>query len=112
MEHPSPYVITIVGLLIVFLVLSLIAGAVALIGRLDDQWQHREEKEKEEALVAPPTIDHTTLVLISTAVATVGLGRTRIRSVRRLAPEQSAIWSAQGRAVLIGSHAVNPRHQA
>lgn len=111
MDHPNPYTITFLGILIVFTVLGLIAAAVALIGRLDDQWQNREAKEETAALAADPKIDHTSLVLITAAVATVGLGRTRIRSVRRLAPEQSAVWSAQGRAVLIGSHQIS-RHRS
>lgn len=99
--------ISLVGIAIVFVVLAMTAGVVALMGRLDRRWQQREAEEAEAALVSEPTIDATTLVLISAAVATYLQGRYRIRSVRRVAvPQRSHGWSAQGRAVLMGSHVV------
>jgi len=99
--------ISIVGILIVFLVLALTATVVAVIGAFDRRWREREAAEVEASLQAEPNIDVTTLVLISTAVATYLEGRFRIRSVRRVTvPQRSATWSAQGRSVLMGSHVV------
>lgn len=99
--------ISLVGIFIVFVVLAVTAGMVAAIRRLDRRWQEREAREDAEALAAEPTIDTTTLILISAAVATFVEGRHRIRAVRRVGvPQRSQSWSAQGRAVLMGSHVV------
>ncbi len=94
------------GLVIVFAVLALVATAVGLIRRLDDRWQAKEAAAVAAAGERPPTIDHTTLVLIAATVTTVLVGRHRIRRIRRLlSPEQPRTpWSAQGRLVLQGSH--------
>ncbi len=98
-----------IGISIVFGVLSLIAVVVSLIRKLDDSWQRHEHKEKQEAVNKEPSIDNLTVVLISAAVATMVAGRYHIRSVRRLLPSDSVRgpWSAQGRAVLHGSHIVS-----
>lgn len=103
--------LTLVGLAIVFAVLSAIAGVVSLIGRLDDRWQARERQVEESRLDRPPTIDATTAVIIAAAVATYLTGRHRIRSVRRLLPATATTspWSASGRAVLQGSHVITRR---
>ncbi len=98
-----------IGITIVFGVLSLIAVVISLIRKLDDRWQRHEHKEKQEAVDKEPSIDNITVVLISAAVATMVTGRYHIRSVRRLLPSGSVRgpWSAQGRAVLHGSHVVS-----
>lgn len=100
--------LTAVGLAIVFAVLTLIALIVVVVGKLDARWRAQEEKKKAEALDREPTIDNTTAVLIAAAVATYVGGRYRVRSVRRLISSDptSSTWSAQGRAVLQGSHVI------
>jgi len=100
--------LAVAGVLIVFGVLALIATVVALLGKLDGRWQNHERRVDEAALTRPPTIDDTTLVLISAAAAVAIQGRFRIRRIRRLlSPKRKRTpWSAQGRLTLQGSHAV------
>jgi Na+-transporting methylmalonyl-CoA/oxaloacetate decarboxylase gamma subunit len=97
-----------VGIVVVFAVLSLIAGVVALIRRLDDDWQAREQRQDDAALEREPVLDETTAVIIAAACATVIAGRFRVRRIRRLlSPRQKRTpWSAQGRLILQGSHDV------
>lgn len=100
------YTITLVGLLIVFAALAFIASIVGLLRKLDSGSEQRETREAAAALEKDQNIDELTLVLISSAVATVLKGRAHIRSVRRIAHIElpSSPWSSQGRAVLHGSH--------
>ena len=103
--------LALVGILIVFGVLSLIALVVALLKKLDERWQDLEERQKEAAVDKDPTIDHTTLVLISAAAAVAVGGRFRVRRIHRLlSPRQKRTpWSAQGRLILQGSHGVRTK---
>jgi len=96
------------GIIIVFVVLSLIAAIVGLFKRLDDRWQAHEQRAAAAAARRAPTIDDTTLVLIAAACATAVGGRFRVRRIRRLLSPHTkrTPWSAQGRLVLQGSHAV------
>jgi len=98
----------VVGILIVFMALALIASAVSLIRRANDRWQRHEDAQKEAATSKEPTIDTITLTLITAAAATMIQGRFHIRSVRRLLPGNTfrGSWSMQGRAILHGSHIV------
>jgi Na+-transporting methylmalonyl-CoA/oxaloacetate decarboxylase gamma subunit len=100
--------LAIVGILIVFGVLALIATVVAGLKRLDDRWQDHEARQLAAAAEKEPTIDNTTLVLIAAAAATAVGGRFRVRRIRRLlSPRQKRTpWSAQGRLILQGSHSV------
>jgi sodium pump decarboxylase gamma subunit len=100
---------SIIGMGIVFVVLITVALIVAAIRRLDRGWKTREQKHEETALAVAPSIDDTTLVLISAAVATLLTGRHRIRSVRRVQPgaHGSSPWSVQGRIFLHGSHSIS-----
>lgn len=100
--------LALVGLLIVFGVQLIIATAIYLIRQVDEGWRHQEKRRNAEVLDREPTIDATTLVLLSAAAATVLRGRHRIRSIRRLMPadHRRSPWTAQGRAVLQGSHAI------
>lgn len=100
--------LTVVGMGIVFAVLGFIVMIVAWIGRVDKRWLGREEAHDRASLERPPTIDATTAVIIAAAVATWLGGRFRVRSVRRLmrADAPTSPWSAQGRAVLQGSHVI------
>lgn len=100
--------LTLAGLIIVFSVLALIALVVAVFKRLDDHWQQQEQQAREKATERPPTIDNTTLVLITAACATVVAGRFRVRRIRRLLSPRTkrTPWSAQGRLTLQGSHTV------
>jgi len=104
-------VLALIGLVIVFAVLSMLAAVVALIRRVDDRWQEDERAAEQAALEKPPGLDSITLVLIAAAVATYLQGRFRIRRVRRLFPHDapSSPWSHQGRLVLMGSHLVRGR---
>ena len=103
--------LSLVGILIVFGVLSLIALVVALLKKLDDRWQVREVEQAEAATSKEPTIDATTLVLISAAAAVAVGGRFRVRRIRRLlSPSQKRTpWSAQGRLILHGTHGVRAK---
>lgn len=104
--------LTLVGLAIVFCVLLLIATVIHFTRHLDDWLQARKAAAPpKETSPVLPTIDDTTLVLISAAVATVLQGRYRIRKIRKLLPlaGQRDAWSRQGRAVLQGSHAIDKK---
>lgn len=105
------FMLTVVGMGIVFAVLALIVGIIALMSRLDQRWQAAEKSAREQTIDAEPRIDHLTAVLIAAACATYIGGRVHVRSVRRLlsADAASSPWSAQGRAVLQGSHVVTRR---
>ena len=96
------------GLVIVFSVLALIALVVAIFKRLDDHWQKQEQLAEARALTKAPTIDETTLLLITAACATVVAGRFKVRRIRRLLSPRTkrTPWSAQGRLTLQGSHTV------
>jgi Na+-transporting methylmalonyl-CoA/oxaloacetate decarboxylase gamma subunit len=100
--------LAVAGLVIVFSVLALIALMVAVFKRLDNHWQGQEKAALARALEKKPTIDDTTLVLITAAAATVVAGRFRVRRIRRLLSPQArrTAWSAQGRMTLQGSHMV------
>jgi Na+-transporting methylmalonyl-CoA/oxaloacetate decarboxylase gamma subunit len=100
--------LAIAGILIVFTVLALISLVVSLLRRLDGRWQDHERRVEANAVFREPTIDDTTLVLITAAAATVIQGRFRVRRIHRLlSPKRKRTpWSAQGRLTLQGSHAV------
>ena len=100
--------LAVVGIAIVFGVLSLIALVVALLKKLDSRWQEHERRLEATAVQKAPTIDHTTLVLITAAAATVVQGRFRVRQIHRLlSPRRTrSPWTAQGRLTLQGSHSV------
>jgi len=98
-----------VGVLVVFFVLALISVVVGAIRKLDDGWKLKEKVSEAAAFDKEPTIDTTTLVLISAACATVITGRFRVRKIRRLLSPRTkrTPWSAQGRLILQGSHSVS-----
>jgi Na+-transporting methylmalonyl-CoA/oxaloacetate decarboxylase gamma subunit len=100
--------LTVVGVSIVFSVLALIALVVTLFKRLDDHWQKQEAAAEAGALEKDPTIDNTTLLLISAAVATVVGGRFRVKKIHRLLSPKTkrTPWSNRGRLVLQGSHTI------
>lgn len=105
---PEMVSLTVAGIVIVFSVLALIALVIALLKKLDGRWQDHERRLAAAAIHKEPTIDQTTLVLISAAVATVVQGRFRVRKIHRLlSPRRTrSPWTAQGRMTLQGSHAV------
>lgn len=100
--------LALVGLLIVFTVQAIIACMISLIRQVDERWRHEEKARNAEAFDREPTVDSTTLVLVSAAAATVLRGRYRIKSIRRLMPadHKRSPWTAQGRSQLQGSHVV------
>ena len=99
----------VIGIAIVFSALTIVSVAVALVRLADRRWEEREKRHAEEAVAKAPTIDTTTLILITAAVATMVTGRFHIRRVRRLLPDDAprSAWSQQGRSVLHGSHTVS-----
>lgn len=103
--------LTLIGMGIVFFALMLIVLAITIMRRLDERWRASEKAGEEAAFGKAPNVDYTTLVLLSAAVATMFVGRSRIRSIRRLAPAdfESSPWSVTGRAVLQGSHVITGR---
>ena len=105
---PRTLALSVVGILVVFSVLLLISIVVGFTRRMDDGWKVQEKAKVEEALEKEPTIDETTVVLIAAACATVITGRHRVRKIRRLLSPATkrTPWSAQGRLILQGSHAV------
>jgi sodium pump decarboxylase gamma subunit len=100
--------LTVIGVVVVFVVLSIIAMVIALVRRLDDQWEAREKASEAAALAEDQNIDTTTLIILAAAAATMVEGRFYIKKVRRLLPRTAVRgpWSVQGRAVLLGSHTV------
>lgn len=101
-----------VGLMVVFSVLTIMALVVTGLQRLDARWQAAEAAQDDARTEAEPTIDATTLVIISAAVFTVFQGRAHIKKVRRLLPSEnpSTAWSMQGRLSVQGSHVI-PRNE-
>ena len=113
----SAITFSLMGLGIVFTVLATIAGLLFLLQRLDQRWSQQEQQSQRQRndMSNPnrePTIDTTTLVLISASVAMVLQGRYAIKRIRRL-PSTDArrgAWAVQGRAVQHGSHTVKTHH--
>ncbi|MDD3732515.1 MAG: OadG family protein [candidate division Zixibacteria bacterium] len=99
---------TLIGLMIVFTALIIVALSITFINFLDRNWQEREKRHREAAAKKTPSIDTTTLVLIAAAVATMLRGRFHIRKIQRLLPRdaKSSPWSLEGRVILHGSHVV------
>jgi len=107
--------LTVVGMTVVFLILSLIALLVQFMKLFDRNWKTREKQQRTESLEKPQTIDDLTLILIAATVATMVHGRHRIRSVKRvISSTASSPWSMQGRSTIFGSHTINkgPKHGA
>ena len=92
------------GMLVVFSVLTLISGLVALFGYLDKKFEAKPTAA--EAPEQTPEIDNLTLVLISAAVGTLLQGRHRIRRIHRIESNQGA-WQQSGRAILHASHVIS-----
>ena len=102
--------LTVVGLVIVFAVLALIAIVVSLMRRLDEGWINKEKETSEQMTSKQQNIDDTTLVLIAAATATIIGGKFRIHHVRVLPTNvHRTPWSTQGRSVLLGSHVIQRR---
>ncbi len=102
----SSVTISFVGVFIVFATLFILVLFVSFIKWADGKWEERELLEKENALMKQQTIDDTTLVLVSAAIATYFKGRAVIRRVRVLpkSPKQGGLWATQARSVLQSSH--------
>ena len=103
--------LALVGLLIVFSVLTVIVFAVSVVRKVDDFFIARSAARAAAGEVKAdpdPKLDAVTTVLIAASAATVLRGRHRIRSVRRLLPAGSprSPWSSQGRLYLQGSHSI------
>ncbi len=90
--------LAIAGILIVFGVLALISLVVALLKKLDGRWQDHERRVDEAAMTREPTIDNTTLVLISAAAAIVALKLARV-------PPEKVPFIARTRPLMRGTEA-------
>lgn len=104
----NPWVISCIGVSIVFVVLSLVALSIWLIGWIDLKKEKSiETKEVAESSSETSTdeaaIDPVTLVLISAAVAAVCKGHGRIRRIRRI-ESQTSSWQNAARSEVHGSH--------
>ena len=82
-------VLALIGLIIVFAVLSVLAVVVALVRRLDDRWQDGERAAEAARWRSRRAWTTITLVLITAAVRTYLQGRFRIRRVKRLCPRRT-----------------------
>ncbi|MBW2734133.1 MAG: hypothetical protein JRH20_17225 [Deltaproteobacteria bacterium] len=99
--------LALVGLALVFAVQILTTLAVSGMRRIDEGWRVKEVVEAQQALERPPTIDATTLVLITATVTAVMQRQVAIRRIRRLAPATSQrSWQQQGRTAIQTSHQV------
>ena len=96
------------GILVVFVVLSLIAVLVASFGYLDRRFTAQDSSQEKAEQAAE--IDNITLLLISAAVATVMRGRHRIHRIRRLEKIGNS-WQQSGRATLHASHVIPKKSQ-
>lgn len=102
--------LTVAGMGIVFIALAVIAMVVWLMRKIDSHWEDRESRQDLEAFDKPQTIDETTLILISAAVATFLTGRHRIKGIRMIQSDsKTSPWSMQGRLVLSGSHVIQTK---
>jgi len=100
-----------IGIIIVFSALSIIAATIYYASKLEKYFANRNSSAKStDTSQSPPesTIDNTTLVLISAAVATMIQGRFHVKRVRRLMPGNhiNSSWAVQGLAILHGSHVI------
>ncbi len=108
------WMLSIVGIGTVFAVLAVIALFIDQLRRFDDRAAAKADARAKDPDVQPPTpnkptIDDTTLVLITAAAATLIQGRFRVRRIRRLGGPDKSVWSQQGRATLMGSHVISPQ---
>jgi sodium pump decarboxylase gamma subunit len=101
-------ILALVGMVVVFASLSVLAGIIVLVKRLID----RPAPAPAEQVAAPRTpaepqpqrLDPQIVAAISAAVASLYLGRSvRVRRVR-FADSGSPTWSTEGRARIMGSH--------
>lgn len=113
-------VLMLVGMLVVFIALSIVGMLLAAIARLF------AEKPKPVAApaaapaqpavaamagpVAEPQIHNHTLVVISAAVAAVLGSNARINRIRLTPDRSGSAWASQGRVDIQSSHAFGKRH--
>ncbi len=103
---------SVIGFSIVFGVLLCLVLGVKLMNWGDNKLVAGKLKRVENMEVKentkPQTVDNTTLVLLSSAVAAYFNGRARITKVRVL-PDKALkhnAWTMQGRTALQGSHVI------
>jgi Na+-transporting methylmalonyl-CoA/oxaloacetate decarboxylase gamma subunit len=98
----------VIGIAIVFSALAIIAVTVYFVSRIEKYVAGMSKVPAADQTEPRGTIDNTTVVLISAAVATMIRGRYHIKRIRRLFPgdRPSSPWSVQGLAILHGSHVI------
>lgn len=97
---------SVIGFSIVFGVLLFLVIGVMIMNWLDNKVSsHALSKNKEEESKMQ-TVDDTTLVIISAAVATYFGGRARVNRIRVLPnkAKSGGTWAVHGRMALQGSH--------
>ena len=107
-------VVVIVGLLVVFCVLSCLAIMVGLLRRCDEWLVARktpklaEDKTTAAIETTDQEVDPLTLALITAAVSAVLRQRFAIRQIHRLPAtrDESSSWAKQGRVDIHSSHVI------
>jgi len=100
--------ITLVGLVIVFTALCLIALFIKLISKLDKTFIKAEKKQKHEAINRgknEPGIDDITLIIIAAAVCAILGKKSKIRKIKKI-DNQKNTWATAGRLTLMASHSL------
>ena len=106
------FTLALIGLVTVFLVLSTIAIVISLFRHLDEALEKRKAEPLPSTPPKAPGIDALTLVIISSAVATVVEGEYAIKRIQRVPSIKDAqTWSRRGRAELQSSHVIAKSNQ-
>ena len=110
--------ITVVGLVVVFVALALLAWMLSYFDKIDTWVTQRGTKSHDKAVesVTDETIDKgispEIIAVISAAVAEAIGGKTRIKHVRYRRQVADPTWQTQGRATIMASHTITrPKHQ-
>ena len=110
--------ITVVGLVVVFVALALLAWMLSYFDKIDNWVTNRGTKTQAKTVEpeAKETIDKgispEIIAVISAAVAEAIGGKTRIKHVRYRRQTADPTWQAQGRATIMASHTITrPKNQ-
>lgn len=105
--------LTIVGMSVVFLALTLLVLLLTLFKRLDAQLSRPKEVIDQIDVAKTPSIPVSTeelapelLAAISAAVAVATTKKIRITRIRYRGERPEPAWSRQGRTAIMGSHQV------
>jgi sodium pump decarboxylase gamma subunit len=105
-------VLLMVGMIVTFVVLSLLAGMIWLFKTVDDFVNRRRitrYAEQVEAKKIEGDVNDEVVAVIAAAVATVMKSPVTIRRIRFLRSAGPATWSSSGRLSVMASHAISKR---